>query len=354
VSYEHLAEALIHTGNISRARQVADEFVRRYPDNAAGQRMLGMVLVAEGRLDEARAALDKSQALNPLDFVAKVGARNVAHLQGRLADVEAAVEELSRSSSAFQRMLSLIGAQSLATLRGQGERMVELAERSVALPGLGPQQRAQAMNRSARTLLRLGRFEAALARAEAARREAQGQDAECESLQLLAQTQAASGRTADAERTVAELEARAKALAPERELRRVHWARGAIALRRGDAATAAAEHARAAAMLPVHGPPLGPPSSHGDLWFEAAQALINAGREGDAARLLERLQSGYERAFALDAYVRSLYLLAQIEERRGNDARARDLYTRFLDWWGDGDVERGWVENARSRLARGG
>ena len=36
----------------------------------------------------ARAALEKSRALNPLDYVAKIGARNVDHLQGRLADVE--------------------------------------------------------------------------------------------------------------------------------------------------------------------------------------------------------------------------------------------------------------------------
>ena len=351
-SHENLADALVSTGNISRARQVADDFVRRYPDNAGGRRMLGMVLIAEGRLDEARAALEKSQALNPLDYVAKIGARNAAHLQGRLGDVEAAVEEFGRSSSAFERMLSLVGAQSLAALRGQGERMVELSERAAALPGLGPQQRAAAMNRSARTLIRVGRFEAALSRAEAARREAQGQDAEFENLQLLAQAQAAAGRNADAEATLAQLEARARALAPVRELRRVHWARGSIALRRGDAATAAAELARAAAMLPVHGPPLGPPSSHADLWFDAAQALISAKRDGDAAQLLERLQSGHERVFALDAYVRGLYLLAQIEERRGNAARARELYAAFVDRWGGGDLQRDWVQDAKSRLAR--
>ena len=43
-------------------------------------------------------------------------------------------------------------------------------------------------------------------------------------------------------------------------------------------------------MLPVHGPPLGPPSSHGDLWFAAAAAAIKAGRDAEAATLLERLQ----------------------------------------------------------------
>ena len=70
-------------------------------------------------------------------------------------------------------------------------------------------------------------------------------------------------------------------------------------------------------MLPVHGPPLGPPSSHGDLWFAAAAAAIKAGRDADAAPLLERLQAGHERMFAMEAYGRSFFLLGQIYERRG-------------------------------------
>ena len=75
-----------------------------------------------------------------------------------------------------------------------------------------------------------------------------------------------------------------------------------------------------------------------------------AGRDDDAARLLERLQAGYERVFAMEAWARSFYLLGQIYERRGDTARAREQYARFLDLWRDGDLERGWIAEAEKKL----
>jgi hypothetical protein len=66
--------------------------------------------------------------------------------------------------------------------------------------------------------------------------------------------------------------------------------------------------------------------------------------------LLERLQSGWERAFALEPWARSFYLLGGIYERRGDTLRAREQYKRFLDLWRDGDMERGWVEEVRRKL----
>jgi hypothetical protein len=84
----------------------------------------------------------------------------------------------------------------------------------------------------------------------------------------------------------------------------------------------------------------------------AALANIKAGRDAEAVPLLERLQSGHERVFGMDAYARSFYLLAQIHERRGDAARAREQYARFLDLWRDGDLERGWVAEAEKKIAR--
>ena len=58
------------------------------------------------------------------------------------------------------------------------------------------------------------------------------------------------------------------------------------------------------------------------------------------------------RIFAMDAYGRSFFLLGQVYERRGDAARARAQYARFLDLWRDGDLERGWVAEAEKKLAR--
>jgi tetratricopeptide (TPR) repeat protein len=105
-------------------------------------------------------------------------------------------------------------------------------------------------------------------------------------------------------------------------------------------------------MLPVHGPPLGPPTLHPTLWFAAATANLEAGQDDEAAKLFERLQSSYERTFDLDAYARSFYLLGQIYERRNDATRAREQYARFLDLWRDGDMERGWVADAQKEVGR--
>ena len=82
----------------------------------------------------------------------------------------------------------------------------------------------------------------------------------------------------------------------------------------------------------------------------AAIANLKAGRDAESAELFERLQSGYERLTAMESYARSLFLLGQIYERRGDTARARDRYRRFVQFWRDGDLERGWVAEAQKGL----
>jgi tetratricopeptide (TPR) repeat protein len=350
-SYENLAEMLIQSGNVPRARQIADGYVRREPDSAAGLRMVGGALEADGRLDEARDAYAKSAALAP-DFGSLLGLGLVAILQERWADAEAVSAQFSRSSSPFERFLGLNTAAQVAAAHGRGRATLDAWERASRVPGLSPTMRANARNKQALTLLRQHLPTSALAQAELALVDARGRDPEFETLRLLAVAQAEVGRKADSEKTLALLESRAKILPSNRETRRLYWARGEIALAMNDAGTAMAELTKAATMLPVHGPPLGPPSTHGDIWLAAASADIKGARDADAAQLLERLQSGHERAFAMDAYARSFFLLAQIRERRGDAPGARQQYARFLDLWRDGDLEREWVLEAEKKLTR--
>jgi hypothetical protein len=49
--------------------------------------------------------------------------------------------------------------------------------------------------------------------------------------------------------------------------------------------------------------------------------------------------------------VRSLYLLGQILEGRGQQEEAAHFYRRFLDHWGGGEIDPERVEAARTRLA---
>jgi len=349
-SYENLQEMLIQTGDLKRAREVADEYTRKYPDSVVALRMQGEMLVLEGRLDEARASYEKAEIVDPLDFVSRLGTRTVAVLQERWADLRAANQAMSSAPNPFVRFLGLFGDGVLAAAAGRSEDMLRAWERAAQVEGLPPLQRSAARNRLAITYMRVGKPALALKQAEIALVDARDRDSEFETLQLLAVAQAAAGRKADAEKTLALLTTRAKILPSDRETRRIHWARGEIALLAGDTDTAIAELNAAQRMLPVHGPLLGPPSSHGELWLAAALANIKGGRDDDAARLLERLQSSHERLFSMDPYVRSFYLLGQIYERRGDTARARDQYRRFVEFWRDGDLERGWVAEAQKKL----
>ena len=107
----------------------------------------------------------------------------------------------------------------------------------------------------------------------------------------------------------------------------------------------------AAAMLPIQGTAGGPPSSHAELWYDAAIGNIKDHRDAEAARLLERIQSGYEWIFTPELWARSFFLLGQIYDRRGDRTKAREQYARFLDLWRDGDLERDWVAEAAKKTA---
>jgi tetratricopeptide (TPR) repeat protein len=195
----------------------------------------------------------------------------------------------------FEQFLGHVGLSVLHTARGRARDALVALEKAVTTPGIAPFNRGMMRARQARLLLRRGDSATALAHVQQAQPDVTNRDQEFEVLQILAIAQAATGNVAASETTLSRLEARAKMLPSERELRRLPWARGEIALNRGDAATAVTELTRALGMLPAHGPVLGPPSAHGPLWFAAALANI-ARRDADAAALFERLQTQYDRA----------------------------------------------------------
>jgi hypothetical protein len=45
-----------------------------------------------------------------------------------------------------------------------------------------------------------------------------------------------------------------------------------------------------------------------------------------------------------------LYFLGQIAERQGDRGKAAAFYRRFLQYWGDGDIDRDRVAEARKRI----
>ena len=50
-------------------------------------------------------------------------------------------------------------------------------------------------------------------------------------------------------------------------------------------------------------------------------------------------------------YVRSLYCLAKIHEKRGDTVKSREYFQRFLGFWKYGDLDRDLVKEAERKLA---
>jgi len=79
-------------------------------------------------------------------------------------------------------------------------------------------------------------------------------------------------------------------------------------------------------------------------------------RDGDAAGAAELftliIESGSQRLYYPYEYVRSFYYLGKIAEDDGDAAAARRHYQRFLDYWGEGELDRDRVAEARAFNAR--
>ena len=159
------------------------------------------------------------------------------------------------------------------------------------------------------------------------------------------------GRDAEAKPFIDTIAARAQASTSHVEMQRMHQLAGVLALDRHDVPTAIAELTQAEALTAVRSD-WGPPPTQPELWFALGSAYLAAGNDVEAEKRFTRLTSGLERVVHPIEYVRSLYFLAQIADRRGDRAKAHECYQQFLSYWGDGDIDRDKVADARARIGR--
>jgi len=83
--------------------------------------------------------------------------------------------------------------------------------------------------------------------------------------------------------------------------------------------------------------------------FDLGRALFETGRLDEAAERFEQVvTANNSRVYSPRRFVRSHDYLGRIHESRGNRAKAREYYQTFLDYWGEGDMDRDRVEAARA------
>jgi tetratricopeptide (TPR) repeat protein len=169
-----------------------------------------------------------------------------------------------------------------------------------------------------------------------------------EALGLIALSQASMGDEDAAGATIDSLLAVTQEM-PQRMVRRGEQVfRGRYALAVGDYVLAIEELRRAARMLPPRPSLEGNP--HLRVWYSLGVAYFESGEEEDALEWFQRAIESRPHIFDPFAYVRSHFFLGQIYEELGDDEQAAHYYRRFLDFWGEGDMDAERVEEARGFL----
>jgi tetratricopeptide (TPR) repeat protein len=160
-------------------------------------------------------------------------------------------------------------------------------------------------------------------------------------------------RTDESAKTLDTLTRLANDLPSDREKRTVHELSGNLALDRGDSTRAVAELKQAEAMLPAMNlpGPFDPPPPQVPIWFALGSAYLAAGNDTEAAaRFVRIVNANTMRVQYPVEFVRSLYFLGRVSERRGGRDQASEYYRRYVSYWGTGDLDRAQVAEARKKL----
>ena len=350
-TYRSLAYAYGSLGAFDKALAVLDGFTREHPDSGPAFSAVGDVFLASGRIDQATPSYERAAQLIPTSPFPPLGLHDVAVLRERWADADAIVTKLADSSDTFARVLATDARATDTIFRGHLTEGLRLLDQSASVVP-GSVESAYTRNFAARVMLATGQAAAGLALAERALSDSAGRRPEWDSLALIVEAHARLGHAAEASRVLESLNTKANALPSQREERRVRLVKGVLALQRGDfngsiASLTAAEQTLASSFLG------GPVPPHVTIWFAAGEAYLAAHRDAEAGvRFQKVVDSGELRTGMPIEFVRSLYYLGQISERRGDVAKAADYYRRFLQYWGDGEIDRERVADARRKLAK--
>jgi serine/threonine protein kinase/tetratricopeptide (TPR) repeat protein len=349
-TYMTLAEAYVASNEPGRAEEALVQYLEDHPDRAAGFENLGFFLVTQGRYEEALRAFDRAGELDARNFKIDYGHWVVHVLQGRWLEAEANAHRLTASANPPQRWQGREALALLALYHGDLKKARALTDEGLRLAD-SPDQRARVHLFRADIAADLGRLDEALSEVRKALSEGpQDPKVVARAHGCRATCLAREGKPEDARRSREEVEVWLRSLpAPIAEPHRLHLA-GELAWADGDPARARELFARAAALLPEARIEYKAPSSR--IHFALGRAAIADGHSDEARRAFDRVvNGGMERLKDPIAYVRSLALLAELEEKAGRTDEARRLYSLYLDHWADGEIDRSEVARAREGLA---
>jgi tetratricopeptide (TPR) repeat protein len=344
-TFNLLANAYLATERPEEAIDVLEQYVAEHPDNPTGHRNLANVQLSTGQYPAALASLEKVEELAPGSAMDDLWAAYV--LTERWDDARRAARAVQTGPVAPMRWVGYAMEGIGELYRGRRDAGIKLLRAGIEVVP-DPAQEMDIRKIDAIFSSRLGREVEALERAESLLETTEDPEHVRDLSFVAAIAELKLGRQPEAESYLA------RALATidgedEEAQRTRHYLRGMFALEQGRNDAAIRELLAAEPYLPdVAQQSL----EHADVWGGLGRAYLAEGDPAEAAVWFETLiDSGTSRLIMPAAYVRSHFLLAECRKALGDPSNARKHYAKFLEYWGEGELDRDRVEQARSRLA---
>jgi tetratricopeptide (TPR) repeat protein/TolB-like protein len=350
-TYTALAFDYASQGQFEKGQQVLLEYLQRNADSASGYQGLGNLMSAWGKLDDAMAAYAKADALEPGNLNPENGRRSLHVLREQWDIVDATDRKFRQANDPFFKWRGDMNLAEDQVYKGRTADAMKSYDAAAA--GVGPRgsnQSANSRNAMAELLIEKGQPAAALVQTKRALDDARGQGAQRQALYLTAVAQSRLGHDDESAKALQELSRQANAQAGDADKRRVHLLQGRLALEKHDPSRAIQELKQAEAMLPpVAGGGIAAEATR--IRFALGSAYLTVGNAPEATTRFQRIvDSGVARVGTPLEYVRSLYFLAQLNEKQGSRDKARDYYRKFVEYWKDSDIDRDKVADAQKKL----
>jgi serine/threonine protein kinase/Tfp pilus assembly protein PilF len=351
---DSLAEAYRGKGMLNEAREVLEEYISDYSDDAMIRWELAQVFIDQGELDLALAELDRAFILNPTHYENFLLRGDIFFLKG---DLEKAREEYQNLLKVTEPLGIWNGVRRLIHLnmaQGKIEKAISLCERSIEMAiktgGQGGEI-SWGHNRLAGCLLLKGDHQQALEECDLAwdcaakEGDLSGQRS---ALHCKGRIYLEKGSLEEAQKTADELRQLIEQGVNRKVIRLYHHLMGKIELVKGNVSRATEYFKEAISLLSS-----GSLTHRADFIASLALAYMEAGD-------LEKARQEYEKIAPLTrgriayayTYAKSFYMLGKIYEQQGDTTKAIERYEKFLSLWKDTDPGMAEVGDARERLAR--
>jgi serine/threonine protein kinase/Tfp pilus assembly protein PilF len=336
----NLAAGYITAGRPDEGIAALADVAGRYPALAAAHRNLGFRSASVNRLDQAQAAYDRALALRPNFPPALFGLGMIATLRDDFAAARRIGRQLTGGATPNVRFLGFEIIAIVDLLAGRTADAVKVLQRAIDDQGPGGSNQSTTLRAIvAEVLMARGQRQAAAVEAERAIAESRGGSTLLDGLLIGSIAGSAAARR--------EFQRVADSLPHGSDKATPFLTDAIVAIEAGRAAEGLGLLQQFAPHVPPG--PIGQTARQPRVMLEYWSGRARFAQQDDAAaagHFTEVVNAGFGRVVMPFEYVRSFYYLAQIADRAGDRAKAREYYGRFLTYWKDGDIDRDKVQEA--------